>query len=79
MLEQDLYRGVSEFLADWARDQDAAFELFHVIGGPADRPSYELRKLLTRFSVPYRYHLADSDDGPPPAGRATGWTDRGCR
>ncbi|HEX7269909.1 MAG TPA: hypothetical protein VF256_21145, partial [Streptosporangiaceae bacterium] len=27
MLEQDLYRGVSEFLADWARDQDAAFEL----------------------------------------------------
>jgi CheY-like chemotaxis protein len=35
MLEQDLYRGVSEFLADWARDQDAAFELFHVIGGPA--------------------------------------------
>jgi thioredoxin reductase (NADPH) len=61
MLEQDLYRGVSEFLADWARDQDAAFELFHVIGGPADRPSYELRKLLTRFNVPYRYHVADSD------------------
>ena len=63
MLEQDLYRGVSEFLADWARDQDAAFELFHVVGGPADRPSYELRKLLTRFSVPYRYHLADSEAG----------------
>ena len=63
MLEQDLYRGVSEFLADWARDQDAAFELFHVIGGPADRPSYELRKLLTRFNVPYRYHVADSDTG----------------
>ncbi|HEV8221333.1 MAG TPA: FAD-dependent oxidoreductase [Streptosporangiaceae bacterium] len=63
MLEQDLYRGVSEFLADWARDQDAAFELFHVIGGPADRPSYELRKLLTRFSVPYRYHVAGSEAG----------------
>lgn len=63
MLEQDLYRGVSEFLADWARDQDAAFELFHVIGGPADRPSHELRKLLTRFSVPYRYYLADSEPG----------------
>jgi thioredoxin reductase (NADPH) len=63
MLEQDLYRGVSEFLADWARDQDAAFELFHVVGGPADRPSHELRKLLTRFNVPYRYYLADSDEG----------------
>jgi thioredoxin reductase len=63
MLEQDLYRGMSEFLADWARDQDAAFELFHVVGGPADRPSYELRKLLTRFNVPYRYHLVDSEAG----------------
>jgi thioredoxin reductase len=63
MLEQDLYRGVSEFLADWARDQDAAFELFHVVGGPADRPSHELRRLLTRFNVPYRYYLADSDEG----------------
>jgi thioredoxin reductase (NADPH) len=63
MLEQDLYRGVSEFLADWARDQDAAFDLFHVIGAPANRPSYELRKLLTRFSVPYRYHQADSESG----------------
>jgi thioredoxin reductase (NADPH) len=63
MLEQDLYRGVSEFLADWARDQDAAFELFHVVGGAADRPSYELRKLLTRFNVPYRYHQADSESG----------------
>jgi thioredoxin reductase (NADPH) len=61
MLEQDLYRGVSEFLADWARDQDSAFELFHVIGGPADRPSHELRRLLTRFNVPYRYHLVDSE------------------
>ena len=63
MLEQDLYRGISEFLADWARDQDPAFELFHVVGGPADRPSYELRKLLTRFNVPYRYHVADSEAG----------------
>jgi thioredoxin reductase (NADPH) len=63
MLEQDLYRGVSEFLADWAAGQDAAFELFHVVGGQADRPSHELRKLLTRFNVPYRYHLADSGSG----------------
>ena len=32
MLEQDLYRGVGEFLAAWAKDQDADFELFHIIG-----------------------------------------------
>ena len=39
MLEQDLYRGVSEFLAEWAKDQQAGFELFHVIG--ARRPRHQ--------------------------------------
>ena len=33
MLEQDLYRQISEFLAEWAKDQEAGFELFHVVGG----------------------------------------------
>ena len=31
MVEQDLYREISEFLADWAKDQNAGFDLFHVI------------------------------------------------
>ena len=31
MLEQDLYRPISEFLAEWAKDQEAGFELFHVV------------------------------------------------
>jgi len=35
MLEQDLYREISEFLAGWAKDHQAGFELFHVIGGQA--------------------------------------------
>jgi hypothetical protein len=46
MLEPDLYRGVSEFLAEWARDQEAAFDLFHVIGGLTERGTNELRDLL---------------------------------
>ena len=33
MLEQDLYREISEFLADWAKDQESGFDLFHVVGG----------------------------------------------
>src|SRR6185312_14377792 len=33
VLEQVLYRLVSEFLADWAKDQEAGFDLFRVIGG----------------------------------------------
>ncbi len=63
MLEQDLYREISEFLADWAKDQEAGFELFHVIGLPQDRGTHELRELLTRFNVPFRFHTADGEQG----------------
>ena len=63
MLEQDLYREISEFLAEWAKDQEAGFELFHVIGRLQDRGTHELRELLTRFNVPFRFHPADSEQG----------------
>ncbi len=63
MLEQDLYRMVSEFLADWSKDQQAGFDLFHVIGRADHRGSSELREMLTRFSVPFRFDSADSPTG----------------
>lgn len=63
MLEQDLYRGVGEFLAAWAKDQDADFELFHVIGRLHGRSTNELRELLTRFNVPFHFDSADSAEG----------------
>ena len=63
MLEQDLYREISEFLAEWAKDQEAGFELFHVIGRLQDRSTHELRELLTRFNVPFHFHTVDSEQG----------------
>jgi thioredoxin reductase (NADPH) len=63
VLEQDLYRQISAFLAEWARDQQAGFELFHVIGGLHDRGTNRLRELLTRFSEPFRFHAASSEQG----------------
>jgi thioredoxin reductase (NADPH) len=63
MLEQDLYREISEFLADWAKDQEAGFELFHIIGRLQDRSTHELRELLTRFNVPFHFHAADTEQG----------------
>jgi thioredoxin reductase (NADPH) len=63
MLEQDLYRGVSEFLAEWAKNRSAAFELFHVIGRLDGRSTNELRELLTRFNVPFHFDSADSAEG----------------
>jgi thioredoxin reductase (NADPH) len=63
MLEQDLYREISEFLADWAKGQAAGFELFQVIGARQDRGTHELRELLTRFNVPFAFHEADTEEG----------------
>jgi thioredoxin reductase (NADPH) len=63
VLEQDLYREISGFLAEWAKDQQAGFELFYVIGRLQDRGTHQLRELLTRFSVPFRFHDADSEQG----------------
>ena len=62
ILEQTLYREVSGFLAEWAKDQQAGFELFQVIG--LEEPgTHELRELLTKFGVPFRFHRADGERG----------------
>jgi thioredoxin reductase (NADPH) len=61
-LEQDLYRVISGFLAEWAKDQQAGFELFQVIGRE-DRGTHELREMLTKFSEPFRFYSADSERG----------------
>src|SRR3984957_12788073 len=63
ILEQDLYRTVSGFLADWAQDRESGFALFRIIGPLNDRRTHEPRELLTRFSVPFQFHGADTEPG----------------
>jgi thioredoxin reductase (NADPH) len=60
MAEQVLYREVSGFLAEWAKDQQAGFELFRVIG-LEERGTHELRELFTKFGVPFRFYSADGE------------------
>ena len=62
-LEQDLYRVMAEFLAEWAKDHQTGFELFHIIGRAQERSTHELRELLARFNVPFGFHSADSEPG----------------
>jgi thioredoxin reductase (NADPH) len=62
MLELDLYSVVTDCLADWARNAEAAFDLFSIVGLD-DRAGHELRELLTRFNVPFRFVAADSGTG----------------
>jgi thioredoxin reductase (NADPH) len=63
MLEQDLYRAAAEFLADWATEQEASFELFRILGSRRHRGTYELTELLTRFDVPFGFQPAESEQG----------------
>jgi hypothetical protein len=63
MLEQVLYREVSGFLADWAKDHQSGFDLFRIVGRLQDRRTHELRELLTRFNVPFHFEAADSQEG----------------
>jgi thioredoxin reductase (NADPH) len=63
VLEQVLYREVSGFLADWAKDHQSGFDLFRVVGRLQDRRTHELRELLTRFNVPFHFEAADSQEG----------------
>ena len=63
VLEQDLYREISGFLAEWAKDQHVGFDLFQVVGGLHDRGTHELQELLTRFSEPFRFYDAGSEQG----------------
>ncbi len=78
LLEQDLYLMVSEFLAEWSKDHQAGFELFQVVG-LADRDTHELRELLTRFSVPFRFHAAAAPGRAASCSRTGTWTQRGSR
>src|SRR5215472_8418026 len=43
----------------WMLEQD----LYRVIGRLHDPGTHELRELLTRFNVPFRFHEADSEQG----------------
>ncbi len=63
MLEQHLYRQVGEFLAEWAKDREAGFELFHVVGAADDRGTHDIREMMTKFGVPFRFHAATSAQG----------------
>lgn len=60
-----LYPAVSEFLSAWADSQEPALTMFRIVGSEQNGRAHEIRDLLTRMSVPYRFHL----DGSPTGGR----------
>lgn len=59
--ERWLYLPVSELLADWEASQQPPVEVASVIGEDWAPRTHELRDLLSRAGIPFRFHVAGSD------------------
>jgi thioredoxin reductase (NADPH) len=61
--ERILYLAISEFLAAWEKSREPESAAFRIVG-PAHSPrSHQLRDVLSRAGVPYRYYEDDSEEG----------------
>ena len=78
MLEPDLYRGVSEFLAEWAKDQEAAFDLFHVVGALQTAARTSCASCSSGSTCRSASPPPTADQGAACSGTRA-WTPRGCR
>lgn len=61
--EVHLYPLVSEFLAEWTREQRPPLEIVHLVGIEPSRRTHELRDFLDRNGIPYGFHDASSRSG----------------
>jgi thioredoxin reductase (NADPH) len=61
--ERWLYPPVSDFLADWSKNQPPSFVAFRVVGRQWEPRSHQLREILTRMAFPYQFHAHDSEAG----------------
>jgi thioredoxin reductase (NADPH) len=61
--ERGLYPAVSEFLASWEASQESGFIMFKIIGPQQSARAHEIRDLLTRTHMPYRFYPENSEAG----------------
>ncbi|NMO91784.1 FAD-dependent oxidoreductase [Actinomycetospora sp. TBRC 11914] len=61
--EEKLYPVVDQLLETWRRTPDRPATETRIIGHRWSARSYELRDLLARNQVPFRFHLADDPEG----------------
>jgi thioredoxin reductase (NADPH) len=61
--ERGLYPAVSEFLASWEASQESEFIMFKIIGSQHNARAHEIRDLLTRMYMPYRFYTENSETG----------------
>lgn len=61
--ELGLYPAVSGFLAAWSASQEAGFHLFRIVAPRQHARASEIRDLLTRFNIPYAFHVNETPEG----------------
>jgi thioredoxin reductase (NADPH) len=61
--EEKLYPVVDQLLEAWRRSPDRPSTETRIVGHRWSARSYELRDLLARNQVPFRFHLADDPEG----------------
>jgi thioredoxin reductase (NADPH) len=61
--EQWLHLPMAEYLADWSRTQTPEISAVTIVGQRWDDRSHSLRDILSRASVPFAFHEADSEEG----------------
>ena len=62
-LERILYGSMAEFLSAWENTQPPAIVAFRIVGEPQSTAAHQLRDVLTRIGIPYRFYDADSPEG----------------
>jgi thioredoxin reductase (NADPH) len=58
-----LYPAVTQFLASWAGSEPDDFTMFRIAAPENSARAYEIRDLLTRFSMPFTFYATDSEQG----------------
>ncbi|MDR8391651.1 FAD-dependent oxidoreductase [Aliifodinibius sp. S!AR15-10] len=61
--EQGLYPALSEFLTAWESSREGGFLMFKIVGPMLNARAHEIRDLLIRMHIPYKYYSEDSDEG----------------
>src|SRR5207253_9410025 len=62
-VERILYPAVTEILAAWHGSQDSPLVGVHIVGPQWSVRAHELRDVLTRIGIPYRFYAEDSAEG----------------
>ena len=73
--EQWLHLPMAEYLADWSRTQTPEITAVTIVGRRWDDRSHALRDIMSRASVPFAFHEADSEAGRE-ASPTCSWTAR---